>query len=99
MQQGTMHIAYPPHIRGQWYQYIRGTAPPAEAADQEWRETIDEVLQTWDSTADYMIRKNAAGLSMLNAQETFINRSLEAVGLPVQLFTERLTYAQAVAEC
>ena len=84
--------AYPPHIRGQWYQYIRGTAPQAKAADQEWRET-------WDTTADYMIRKQAAGLSILNAQETLINRSSEAVGLPVRFFTEMMTHAQTVAEC
>ena len=46
-----------------------------------------------------MIRKQAAGLSMLEAQETLTNRSLEAVGLPVRLFTERMAHAQTVLGC
>ena len=36
---------------------------------------------------------------MLDAQEAFMARSTEAIGLPIALYTQRKTNAQAFAEC
>ena len=36
---------------------------------------------------------------MLETQEAFMTRSIEAIGLPVQLDMHRKTHAQAIAEC
>ena len=36
---------------------------------------------------------------MLNAQETCMSRSVEAIGLPIQLYTLRKSHAEAIAEC
>ena len=36
---------------------------------------------------------------MLNAQETFMNRSVEAIGLPIQVYTLRKSHAEAITEC
>ena len=73
---------YPPQFQSTWYQHVNGTPLPADTADQDWQTTLDDVLKTWDTPANYMIRKQAAGITMIEAQDAFMNRSLEAVGLP-----------------
>ena len=72
---------------------------PPDAADQDWQDTIGEIIKTWEATAEYMINKRDTGRSMVNAQETFMNRSVEAIGLPIQLYTLRKLHTEAIAEC
>ena len=72
---------------------------PANDADQEWHNTIGEVIRTWETTAEYMIDKRDAGRGMIDAQEAFIARSVEAIGLPISLYTHRKTHLQAITEC
>ena len=72
---------------------------PANDADQEWQNTIGEVFRTWETTAEYMINKRDAGRGMIDAQEAFIARSVEAIGIPIWLYTHRKTHVQAITEC
>ena len=74
---------YPPQFWSIWYQQVNGIPLPADTPDQYWQTTLDDVLKTWETTANYMIRKQAAGITMIEAQDAFMNRSLEAVGLPI----------------
>ena len=43
--------------------------------------------------------KRDAGRGMIDAQEEFIGRSVEAVGLLISLYTHRKTHVQAITEC
>ena len=55
------------------------------------------VIKGWKLAADYMIDKRNAGNQMIVAERTFQDSSTEAVTLPGDLYTERVTYDQAMA--
>ena len=67
---------YPNNIRGIWYKHVNQEVIPANDADQEWQNTIGEVIRTWETTAEYMIDMRDAGRGMIIAQEAFIARSV-----------------------
>ena len=90
---------YPPNIRRIWYEHVNSTPLPAQITDQDWHYTLGEILKTWEETAEYMINKRDTGRAMLEAEEIFMTRPAEAIGLPIQLYTHRKTYDQAIKEC
>ena len=90
---------YPANTGRIWYKHVNTVGLPQDPAYQDWQNTIGEIIKTWEDTAEYMIDKRETGRSMLNAQETFMTRSVEAIGLPIQLYTLRKTHAEAIAEC
>ena len=55
------------------------------------------VFKGWKLAADYMIDKKNAGNQVIIAERTFQDASIEAVTLPGDLYTELLTYKQAMA--
>ena len=48
---------YPAGNRRTWYEHVNKVPLPADAADQDWQETIGEIIKTWEATAEYMIDK------------------------------------------
>ena len=68
--------AYPDNIRRNWYEHVNQVVIPALEADQDWQNTIGEVIKTWETTAEYMIDMRDAGRGMIIAQEAFIARSV-----------------------
>ena len=74
---------YPANIRGIWYEHVNRVPLPVLVADQDWQNTIGEIIKTWEDTAEYMINKRDTGRSMLEAQEAFMTRSVDAIGLPI----------------
>ena len=46
---------YPAGNRRTWYEHVNAVPLPADAADQNWQDTIGEIIKTWEATAEYMI--------------------------------------------
>ena len=41
---------YPPNIRRTWYEHVNQAAIPVLAVDQDWENTINDIIRTWDTT-------------------------------------------------
>ena len=41
--------AYPNKIGGIWYEQVNQEVIPADEADQEWQNTIGEIIKTWET--------------------------------------------------
>ena len=88
---------YPEGIRTGWYRHIKMMDPPAQAADQEWIDILNEVIKNWRETANFMISKHAAGMAMINEERAYQEASMNAVTLTGDLYTETITYNNAIA--
>ena len=96
MEDPTQGRNYPANVRRNWYRHIKGHDPPELGSDQEWQSLLDTVIKGWKLTAEYMIAKQLAGNNMIEAERVFQNASTEAVTLPGDLYTERVSYDQAI---
>ena len=71
--------------------------PPAQDADQECIDILNEVIKNWRETADFMIRKHTAGMTMINEEAAYQEASMNAVTLTGDLYTEAISYDNAIA--
>ena len=88
---------YPKGIRKKWYNYVKRRDPPVVGADQEWIEVLNEVVKRRKEAVDFMIKKHTAGVRMINAKTTYQEASIDAVTLPGDMYTEAITYPDAMA--
>ena len=53
---------------------------------------IDLTITNWRLSAQYMIDKRTAGLTMVQEEQKYLNDSLGAVSLPNQMYTDVINY-------